>query len=472
MSTTLVWFRQDLRLGDNPAIAAAARGKGPVVPAYIWAPHEEGAWPPGAAARWWLHHSLEALDRDLHERGSRLILQHGDSLATLEQLIDATGADRVVWNRRYEPAAVARDAFVETELMRRGIQVEVHDGSLMFDVGAVRTRAGGPFQVFTPFWDACMSQAPPPRPPRTPRSLPAPRRWPRSLPLEAFGLLPASDWSGGIAAVWTPGERSAAKALRRFLKDSVIGYHADRDRPDLPGTSRLSPHLHWGEISPWRIWHAVHELLESPSGEQAHTGAMVFLKELGWREFAHHLLLHFPHTPEQPLRDKFADVPWQHDERMLRAWQQGRTGYPLVDAGMRQLWRTGWMHNRVRMVVGSFLVKHLLISWQTGAQWFWDTLVDADLANNTLGWQWVAGCGADAAPYFRVFNPVSQGQKFDPAGRYVAEFVPELQGRPTSDIHKPPSRQRDLFDGGEAYPEPVIEHGFARRRFLDAVGSL
>lgn len=475
MSTTVVWFRQDLRLSDNPALTAAVRGRDRVVPVYIWAPHEEGNWPPGAASRWWLHHSLVSLDRELRRRGSRLIVRSGDSLAILSELIDATGAARVVWNRRYEPAAVQRDAYVQAELNARGTRVEVFNGSLLFDVGSLRNRSGGPFQVFSPFWDACLSLETPARPKPAPRSLPAPKRWPQSLELSALELLPRIDWASGIAATWTPGEQAGTRTLQGFIRKSLSRYHEDRDRPDLPGTSRLSPYLHWGEIGPRRVWHAVHDALSRPSGRAARQGASVFLRELGWREFAHHLLACFPRTPEEPLRDKFAAIPWIHDDRALRAWQKGRTGYPLVDAGMRQVWQTGWMHNRVRMVVASFLVKHLLISWQTGSKWFWDVLVDADLANNTLGWQWTAGCGADAAPYFRVFNPVSQGEKCDPRGLYIAAFAPELRDRPPELIHKPRGAERSLFDNAESlgsYPPPIVEHAVARERFLSMAAAL
>ncbi len=457
MSAAIIWFRQDLRLGDNQAVAAARQAR-PVIPLYIWAPQEEGDWPPGAASRWWLHHSLIALDRELRTRGSRLIIRQGDSLDVLKEVVAATGADPVLWNRRYEPAAIDRDANVQKELTSGGVECEVFNGSLLFDVAGIKNRAGGPFQVFSAFWNACQSLESPARPLSTPRVLAAPRRWPKSLTIESLELLPKIDWAKGITAAWTPGEQAAEHRLRRFIRKGLDRYQEDRDRPDLPGTSQLSPYLHWGEISPRRVWHAVRDHLERRGHRVAGEGASAFLRELGWREFAHHLLVHFPHTPEEPLREQFANVPWEQDERLLRAWQRGRTGYAFVDAGMRQLWRIGWMHNRVRMAVASFLTKDLLISWQTGSKWFWETLVDADLANNTLGWQWTAGCGADAAPYFRVFNPVSQGRKFDPRGDYVREYVPEFrharEGRPGQ-------------QGEEAAKiVPVVEHHAARRRYL------
>lgn len=477
MAGTVVWFRQDLRLGDNPAWNAAVRARAPVIPMYIWAPHEEGRWRPGAASRWWLHHSITSLDVELRGQGSLLIIRKGDSLIELREVIAATGADHVVMNRRYEPAAARRDAHVRRELNADGIGVESFNGSLLMDPDGVRTKSGRPFQVFSPFWDACLEQGEPKRPLARPGKPAPPRKWPRSATIESLELLPRRGWAGGIAETWSPGERAARRMLGKFARSALAPYEELRDRPDLPGTSRLSPHLHWGEISPRQVWHAVQDQVHKSSGRKLAGSAAVFLRELGWREFAYHLLHHFPHTPKRPLREKFADVPWQDDHRMLEAWQQGRTGYPLVDAGMRQLWQTGWMHNRVRMVVASFLTKHLMISWQTGSKWFWDTLVDADLANNTLGWQWTAGCGADAAPYFRVFNPISQGRKFDPEGDYVRRWVPELAHRPQRILHevRREDEEQSLFESGDSdseYPSPVVQHAEARTRFLSAMSAV
>jgi deoxyribodipyrimidine photo-lyase len=465
--TALLWFRLDLRLADNPALLAALDRGGPVIPVFIWSPEEEGQWQPGSASRWWLHQSLCRLDESLRERGSRLIVSRGPALDALRRLLDETGATAVYWNRRYEPAVVARDSDLKTALRRDGRRVESFNGSLLFEPWAVCTQQDGPYRVFSPFWKACLARPQPEPPGPAPPEITGPGGWPGTLRLDELGLEPSVDWAGGLSSNWRPGEAGAVDELSRSL-GVLEGYPAKRDRPDVVGTSRLSPHLHFGEVSARQIWSAVGEIRQ---GGQA--TAQSFLRELGWREFAHHLLWHFPHTPEQPLREKFADFPWRSDAERLRRWQQGRTGYPIVDAGMRQLWQTGWMHNRVRMITASFLVKHLLISWQEGASWFWDTLVDADLANNTLGWQWTAGCGADAAPYFRVFNPVSQGERFDPHGDYVRRWVPQLGELPAAWIHKPWEAPAHVPAAagvalGKDYPRPVVTHREARARALGA----
>jgi deoxyribodipyrimidine photo-lyase len=338
------------------------------------------------------------------------------------------------------------------------------------------TKVGKPYQVFTPFWKACQASASPPPPTPAPRRLPAPEKWPASLALAEFKLEPAIDWAGGLRSTWQPGEKGAQALLDRFLRSALADYRTERDRPDRLGTSRLSPHLHFGEVGPGQIWHAISDAARD-AGAQRQAAAEWYLRELGWREFAHHVLFHFPHTTDEPLRQEFARFPWRSDAKALRAWQRGRTGYPLVDAGMRELWHTGWMHNRVRMVVASFLVKHLLIPWQEGAAWFWDTLVDADLANNSLGWQWTAGCGADAAPFFRIFNPVSQGSKFDEQGEYVRRWVPELARMPAQWIHQPWAAPPQVLDEAEVklgvtYPWPIVEHVEARKRALEALAAV
>jgi len=409
-----------------------------VIPVFIWAPEEEDPWPPGAASRWWLHQSLTNLQKRLDSLGSRLVIRRGPTLAAIETLVDETGATAVFWNRRYEPAVIERDATIKKRLRERGVEVDSFNSALLFEPWTIRGKTtNAPMQVFTAFWKACLEQPEPAQPREAPRRLRSPAAWPESLSVNELRLEPVVDWAAGLRASWRPGEEGAKTALDNFVRSGIERYAEARNVPADSGTSRLSPHLHFGEISPRAVWHAAR-------------AAEVYTRELGWREFAHHLLFHFPMTTNEPLRREFASFPWRHDRRLLKAWQRGRTGYPLVDAGMRELWATGWMHNRVRMVVASFLTKHLRIEWQEGAYWFWDTLVDADLANNTLGWQWTAGCGADAAPYFRIFNPARQGERFDPAGDYVRRWIPEL------------TRSR------ETYPPPIVDHDAARREALAA----
>lgn len=468
---TLVWFRLDLRLADNDAVGAAVRGGGPVVPVYIWDPDLELPWPPGAASRWWLHRSLASLDRSLRARGSRLVIRRGPAGPALAELARTVGATRVVLSRRFEPAVAARDAGIVRDLASEGIRAEQVRGNVLFEPVEIRTQAGGPFQVFTPFWNATQAMPGGVAAVRAaPRRIPPPHRWPSSLAITDLGLEPGVEWDGGLRDAWSPGEAGARAALRRFVRQPLRGYETGRDLPGIAGTSRLSPHLHFGELSARAVWHAAMAAQHRP-------GAIAFVRELGWREFAVHLLHHFPKTPEQPLRAQFRAFPWRTDARQLRAWQRGRTGYPIVDAGMRELWATGWMHNRVRMIVASFLVKHLLLPWQRGAEWFWDTLVDADLANNTLGWQWTAGCGADAAPFFRIFNPVLQGEKFDRDGSYVRRWVPELAGLPDGVLHKPWTATREQCEAagvvlGRTYPRPIVDHATARGRALAAFAAL
>ena len=469
----IVWLRQDLRLADNPALQAAGRRGGPVVPVFVWAPEQEGAWPLGSASRWWLHQSLAQLAGELRAVGAELVLRQGSSLAELQRVARAIGADAVFWNRRYEPACLGRDRKVEEALRAAGLQTESFNAALLREPWTIQNKAGRPFQVFTHFWKACLASAEPAEPLPAPRRLAMPPRRLASLPLAALGLEPKLNWTAGLRAAWRPGSAGANAALQRFLSDSLLSYSDSRNRPDLPGTSRLSPHLHFGEISPRQVWHAVGRFAVSLSIPAAVWRGWQFLTELGWREFAHHLLYHFPHTPEQPLRPEFTRFPWRKNSEWLRAWQRGQTGYPFVDAGMRELWSDGWMHNRVRMLVASFLVKNLLLPWQEGARWFWDTLVDADLANNTLGWQWTAGCGADAAPFFRIFNPVSQGEKFDPDGNYVRRWVPELARLPNAWIHHPWQAPPPVLAAtgvvlGQTYPRPIVSHFVSREVALEA----
>ena len=454
---TLVWFRNDLRVADHPALAGAATDGGPVVPVFI---HDETR-PIGGAAQWWLHHSLEALGASLDKLGSPLVLRAGDPEQILPALAKETCAGCVRWNRRYEPGDAERDERLRRRLEKTDCRIEFGHSGLLQEPGAVLTKAGAPYHVFTPF-ARVVRAADADQPQAAPRALQPPKHRINSERLADWKLLPTKpDWSTGFGSAWRPGEAAARKRLVDFLDDRVDHYSTERDRPDHDGTSRLSPHLHWGEISVREAWAAA---LHHQAASRHRQGAETFLNELIWREFAGHLLFHHPELPNQPMRKEFAKFPWIHSAARLHAWQQGRTGYPIVDAGMRQLWTTGWMHNRVRMIVASFLTKHLLLPWQDGAAWFMDTLVDGDLAANSTNWQWVAGCGADAAPYFRIFNPILQGKKFDPDGDYVREWVPELEKRGVDAIHVP--LEADEACGG--YPQPIVRHGAAREAALEA----
>ncbi len=471
----IVWFRLDLRLADNPALTAAVKRNEVPVPVFVWSPQEEGDWPPGAASRWWLHQSLAALDAGLRACGSRLIIRRGPALEALRDLIRETGAKTVYWNRRYEPNIIVRDLKVSQALCEDRLQIESFNAALLREPWSVQNQSGRPFQVFTPFWKHCLNQPDPEEPLPAPKNLAAPAAWPKSLVLAELELEPKINWAGGLRAAWRSGEAGGQANLSRFLARALPDYSEQRNRPDIAGTSRFSPHLHFGEISPRQIWHDVRRHAEKKGVKLWRHSA--FLAELGWREFAHHLLSHFPDTPAEPLRQEFKYFPWRQDESKLRAWEKGQTGYPIVDAGMRELWATGWMHNRVRMIVASFLVKDLMLPWHTGARWFWDTLVDADLAQNTLGWQWTAGCGADAAPYFRVFNPLSQGEKFDPNGNYIRRWCPELAKLPGDWVHQPDRAPAEILraagvEMGHTYPLPIVNHTVARKAALKAFASL
>ena len=469
-SPMLLWFRQDLRLSDNPALAAAVEQGKPIIPVFIWAPEEEGMWRPGGASSWWLHYSLNALADALEKRGSKLVIRRGPAASALQQLLAESGASSVFWNRRYEREAIARDTKLKAELKKSGIQTESFNSSLLFEPWTIQNSSSQPFRVFTPFWKACLSRPCVEAAADAPANLQGPDTWPSTLALAELKLESNIDWASGLREAWQPGESGALRELQRFQTVALDEYQVSRDKPGVAGTSRLSPHLHFGEISPGQIWRALKQ-----GGHSAASDA--YLRQLGWREFAHHVLYHFPNSPQQALRPEFAAFPWKTELQSLQAWTQGKTGYPLVDAGMRELWHTGWMHNRVRMVVASFLVKHLLTNWQEGAAWFWDTLVDADLANNTLGWQWVAGCGADAAPYFRIFNPVIQGEKFDPDGSYVRRWVPELAALPDEWLHKPWKAPTSVLaqsgiELGSTYPAPIVDHDQARSRALAALSAM
>ncbi len=464
VSVALVWFRRDLRLQDNPALQAALDAGHVPVPVYIHAPHEEGEWAPGGASNAWLHRSLAALDTDLRARGSSLVLRQGDSQSQLQALIEQTGAVAVYWNRKYEPATQPRDAKIKRALREQGIEAESHSGSLMFEPWDVATQQGGPYKVFTPFWRNALTRLQLPAPTHVPERLSAHRASGESL--DALDLAPSIPWDRQFWTHWQPGEAGAHEALTVFIDGALNGYRQQRDLPDRVGTSLLSPHLHFGEIAPWQIARRLqHE--RSASRDADIDG---YIRELGWREFSYHLLHHFPQTPDHNLNPRFDQFQWaKPNPAALQAWQQGRTGIPIVDAGMRELWATGYMHNRVRMIVASYLCKHMRQHWREGARWFWDTLVDADLANNTMGWQWVAGTGADAAPYFRIFNPVTQSQKFDPQARYITRWVPELEALPLKARFAPWQSPQLLAELAPGYPAlPLVDLSEGRDAALAA----
>jgi deoxyribodipyrimidine photo-lyase len=457
----LVWLRDDLRLDDHPALTAAVdrarREGGGVACLYVYDPALWGR-PLGGASCWWLHHSLQRLTAALAALNVPLILRQGDCGAVVADFALASKASAVWWTPGQTPFLRHAEQRVTAALRAQGIAPEQAGSALLAEPGALQTASGRPYRVFTPFWKALAARlyhavSPLPAPdalPTAPQTLPAGDR------LESWGFVPqAPDWAAGLRAEWQPGEEAALSLLGDFLQDAVGSYTARRDLPAVAGTSRLSPYLRFGEISPRRIWHVAMTLQGDSS--------IPFLRQLGWREFNHHLLFAFPAMAEKPLQEAFSAFPWGDDYNALRRWQQGNSGFPIVDAGMRQLWQTGWMHNRVRMIAASFLVKDLLLPWQWGEQWMWDTLVDACPANNPGNWQWVAGCGADAAPYFRVFNPTLQAQKFDPTCAYQRAWVPEWRAGANGD---------DLFAPPSAYPAPMVDHAAARLRALAALGQM
>jgi len=468
----IVWFRRDLRLADNPSLAHALASGRPVVPVYI---HDEGGpvGRAGAASLWWLDGSLRALAADLAGRGAPLVLRRGNAEAELRRLIAQTGAETVFLNRLFEPEAWNRDADIAHGLKAEGIDCRGFNGSLLARPGSVRTGSGGPYKVFTPFLKALLAAAGPPP------STPAPGVV-RGVPglasdsLDDWALKPTRpDWAAGF--VGTPGEAGAVAALAAFVAGGLKTYSRDRDIPAAPATSRLSSHLHFGELNPWRAVAAARAA--AAEGQVPGREADKFIAELGWRDFSSHLLHQFPAMAERAFRPEYDAMPWRDDPAGLAAWQAGRTGFPIVDAGMRQLWTTGWMHNRVRMIVASFLVKDLLIDWRLGERWFRDTLVDADPGNNIQNWQWIAGSGADAAPYFRVFNPVTQGEKFDADGRYVRTWVPELRRLPDRWLHAPWTAPPEILRHtgvrpGHDYPRPIVDHAQARLRALEALRTV
>ena len=477
MSTGIVWFRQDLRLADNPALFHAAKQSTNLILVYIHSADEAGEWAPGGASRWWLHHSLKSLQTDIRQHGGKLELRHGSSLQHLTDIINQFQADTVYFNRLYEPALASRDHQVVDALKKIGVQCQIYNGSLLFKPEAIATQSGTPFRVYTPYWKKCQTLLPQQSPLPVPRHLKHSKRSKLSLKLPDLNLLAKVKWYKEIEQTWQTGASNAHDKLDQFCEQALFNYAIERDRPDHAGTSSLSPHLHFGEISPAQIlWRLRIAESESPAGK-LHS-VETYKKELIWREFAYSILHHFPNSAHMPLNERYRDFPYRNKPADgLRAWQTGCTGYPLVDAGMRQLWKTGWMHNRVRMLVASFLTKNMLLSWRHGTHWFWDTLVDADLASNSFNWQWAAGCGADAAPYFRIFNPVTQSKKFDPNGSYIKRWIPELQRLPDRYIHEPwktpmPVQINNNIVIGTHYPAPIVDLKKSRQLALDRYNTL
>ena len=474
-SPVIVWFREDLRLSDNPAVDWAAKSGKSLVCVYI---RETGTTAPramGGASNWWLDKSLASLAGSLEEIGGHLLLRSGPAAKVIKALVKETGASAVVWNRRYGLPERETDAAIKKELRDQDVECEGFNGRLLVEPWEIKTGSGGWYKVFTPFWKAMQASYSAPAPKKAPRKVPFQKA--DSENLKDWKLHPRKpDWSSGLGEEWTPGEAGARQRLEQFLDGPVAGYASSRNRPDLPdGTSRLSPHLRFGEIGPAQIWRAVKAYVESHGADEE--SARVFLSEIAWREFSYTLLYYNPSLATQNYNSNFDRMKWRQDKNAYNAWCRGETGYPIVDAGMRQLWHTGWMHNRVRMICASFLTKHLLLPWQDGEDWFWDTLVDADPASNAASWQWTAGSGADAAPYFRVFNPITQGQKFDESGDYVRRWCPELSGLPDKYLHAPFDADKQTLSKakvglGDTYPKPVVDHSTGRERALDAYKAL
>ena len=476
---SIVWFRDDLRLSDQPALQAARESGAPLICIYILDEDSPGLRALGGASRWWLHHSLAALSADLEKTGARLDILSGAAAPLIDTLAKASDASAIYWTRRYGGAEIAVDRDIKAAMTDAGLAVKSFNGQLLHEPWDVQTKTGEFFKVFTPFWRAAQALGEPAGPLPKPGKLKSaewPDKGPKRVALDQLGLLPTKpDWAAGLRKTWSPGEKGAQARLAAFLDLRAKTYASMRDRPDHPGTSNLSPHLRFGEISPRQVWHATRHA--HASGHVPAQDADKFLAEIGWREFAYHLLFHFPDLQTRNFQKKFDAFPWRDlDAAELAAWQKGKTGYPIVDAGMRELWQTGTMHNRVRMIAASFLVKDLLGDWRLGEQWYWDTLCDACPANNTASWQWVAGSGADAAPYFRIFNPTLQAQKFDPEGKYVRTYLPELAKLPDTWIHEPWTAPEAALKSagivlGKTYPKPMVDHGRARDRALAALAT-
>lgn len=470
----IVWFREDLRLSDNPALHKAVTSGRPVILLYIREDTQTGLRPYGGASNWWLDKSLRALSRDISKLGGSLTLRTGSTAQTVQDVIENTGATTIYWNRRYDEAGRNIDAALKSNLKEQGVEVETFNGRLLTEPWDIKTKTGGYYKVFTPYWRAMQAAYSAPKSLARPKTLQGPNV--QSENLDDWELHPSRpDWSTGFSDKWTPGEAGAKARLKLFLAESVDGYPDDRNRPDLDATSGLSPHLRFGEIGPAQIWRATMDGINA--GRLNTEPAMKFLSEVVWREFSYVLLFHNPDLATANYKKSFDNMPWLSDKDALERWQTGQTGYPIVDAGMRELWATGWMHNRVRMIVASFLTKHLLLPWQLGEDWFWDTLVDADPGANAASWQWTAGSGADAAPYFRIFNPITQGEKFDKTRAYVKRWVPEVKDLPDKYLYAPWDAPQGVLqmagiELGTHYPQPIVNHPEARRRALGAYDIL
>ncbi len=466
-----MWFRQDLRLTDNPALEHAV-SRGNIIPFFILDDTHAKKWELGGASRWWLHQSLSALNTSLK---NNVLFFQGDPLDIIPDIAHKTGADTIVWNRCYEPWRIKRDTKLKKLLADVDVEATSFNGSLLWEPWEILKKDNTPYKVFTPYYRrGCLGSDSPRLPKTAPQKINFSKHDLKASSLSDLELMPTIPWHSQFNERWTPGEKGAAENLSAFLKNPVLSYKEDRNVPDIQGTSCLSPHLHFGEISPNQVWYAALHAAEPHSEDE---NLDCYLSELGWREFSYYLLYHFPTLPEKNFQKKFDHFSWGNQQKMLRAWQKGNTGIPIVDAGMRELWQTGYMHNRVRMIVGSFLVKNLLIHWRHGAAWFWDCLLDADLASNSASWQWVAGSGADAAPYFRIFNPVSQGERFDPEGHYVKMYCPELTAIPKKTIHKPWETSESILKDigielGKHYPKPIVDLRESRQRALDAFSAL
>jgi len=474
MKKCIIWLRKDLRLTDHPGFQHAIDNNYQIIPIFIW-DKSEHRWQDGAASQWWLHHALADLQKQIEVKGGSLLIHISDAaqysgsfIAKFMEIVRSYKADAVYWGRRYEPEIIQRDTQLKTYLTDQGVEAKSFNTHLLLEPHKVKNKSGNHYKVFTPYWKNCLTMdiAPPVEINEN--------QWQKAqwidiespCILEDLALMPDIPWDRGLTEYWEPTREGGLERLREMVTSKASSYQQRRDLPAVDGTSQLSPYLQWGQISAREIYHA----FKGSYNDNVEKG---YLRQLFWREFSYHLLFHESHTPEKPLRPEYENFPWKKNDAYLTAWQKGQTGFPIVDAGMRQLWQTGWMHNRVRMIVGSLLVKHLLQDWRDGASWFWDTLVDADLANNTMGWQWIGGCGADASPYFRIFNPITQGEKFDPKGDYIRQYCPELKNVPDAYIHQPwemPELEQAAAGVilGKDYPLPIISHQEGRQNALHA----